>query len=281
MREHEHTHQSSTLRATLASALLAAAALAAGIGPVAAAPAPPFTISPSGLSFDTTLNTIVYDTVTLTTGKQRVVVEDPASIGPGTPFADTQAGTCWQSYGALGKPVPAKTSCTIQVSYLPTGAGPYSQTMTVYECKKSHPDPTYGFLVCDLRDGSASFSLNGTVRLPDLLITDITLGDGATTYGYQVTIKNVGVVAADLTGVLIQGYYSPDSTTYDGATQTPACGTTFNNGDSLAVNATRTVTIGCAGGPAQLDQYLGVKVDAGSDLIESDEANNITHVALT
>src|SRR6185369_17588611 len=178
-------------------------------------------------------------------------------------FADTQAGTCWQSYGALGKPVPAKTSCTIQVSYMPTGPGPYSNTMTVYECKKSHPDPTYGFLVCDLRDGSQSFHLAGTVQLPDLRITNITVGDGgATPFGYIVTIENIGVVAADLTGVLVQGYYSPDNSTYDGATQNPACGSTFDDGDSLAVDATRTVTIGCALGPGQLDQYLGVKVDA-------------------
>ena len=281
MRKHGHTHRPSTLRAAVAGALLVAATLAAGIGPVAAAQPPPFTISPVSLTFDTTLNNIVYDTVTLTTGSRRIAVEGPSSIGPGTPFADTQAGTCWQLYGALGQAVPAKTSCTIQVSYMPTGQGPYSATMTVYACKKWHLDPTFGFIVCDQRDGSQAVALNGTVQLPDLVITNITVGDGGVSpYGYRVTVKNVGAVTADLTDVSIQGYYSPDNTTYDGSTQNPACGTTFNNGDSLAVNSTQTVTIGCAGGPGQLDQYLGVKVDAGSALIESDETNNITHVGI-
>jgi len=280
-RLHPRDGRSAALRAALATAILTLAAIVAGISPAAAAPPIPFSLSTGSLVLPTThIGATTTNSITISTNQKKVVMEQGV-IGPGTPFADSCPSPTHGYPGALGLAIPARTSCTVQISYTPTLAGPYTATMNFYACKRSHPDPIGGFIVCDFRDANLPLQLSGAVDTPDLVITSLTLGDGATPYGYQVTIKNQGAYVADLSNVSILGFYSPDSTTYDGSTQNAACGSTFASGESLAVNDTRSVTIGCSSAPGGLDHYLGVKVDAGSSVIEGNETNNITHVALS
>jgi hypothetical protein len=91
-----------------------------------------------------------------------VVIQNPATVTGDNVFFDTQAGSCWQSYEALGNRIPAHTSCTIQVGFHPTVPGSYSATLTVYRCTSWHLDPTFGFILCDTLDGSRSMNLTGT-----------------------------------------------------------------------------------------------------------------------
>jgi len=268
------------MRAAFAGAVLAASALAATIGTATAAPPPLFTLSPDPVVFEALLNGADFEFVTLMTGNRRVFMGSPQATNP--PFSDTQAGTCWQSHGALGEPIPARSSCTIQIGFHPTAAGPYSDTLTVTACKKWHADPTFGFVVCDTLDGSASVGLEGTVLvLPDLVITSITLGDGgASPYGYRVSVQNQGDASVDLTGVGVQGYWSADGTTFDPDNQNPACGTSFADGTTLFPTQSTTLTVGCATGNVSGEEYLGVEVDGGDAIVEKDETNNVAFQGL-
>lgn len=266
--------QRSRMRAAFASAVLAASAVATTLGTATAAPPPAFTLSPDPVSFTALLNGFDYEDVTLTTGNRRVYLSSPQSTN--SPFFDTQAGSCWQDYGSLGEAIPARSSCTIQVGFNPTAAGPYSDTLTVTACKKWHPDPTLGFVVCDTFDGTASVALEGTVLiLPDLVITGITLGDGGDSpYGYRVTVQNQGDASVDLSGVGVQGYWSADGATFDPDHQNPACGTSFAGGTTLFPTQSATLTVGCATGNVSGEEYLGAEVDGGDAITEKDETNN-------
>jgi hypothetical protein len=261
-------------RAVVASAFLVAAAIATNIGSASAAPPPPFTLTPSSISFSTTLNGFDYEFVTLTTGNKKIPMSSPQSTT--LPFFDTQGGTCWQSYGALGQLIPARTSCTIQVGFHPTGAGPFSDSLTATACKKWHLDPTYGFILCDTLDGSQSISLTGTVQVPDLIVTGIILGDGgASPYGWILTVKNQGTVAVNVSGVSVQGYWSPDGSTYDPDTQNPACGTAFGSGTIIGVGGSIPLTVACSLGNVSGESYVGAEVDSADTIVESDETNNV------
>jgi hypothetical protein len=155
------TQRTTKVRAAIGSALVLLATLTVGISTVSAAPPVPFTVSPTSLSLAASAGDYDYDFVTVTTGKKSVVIENTASFGSGVEFFDTQAGTCWQSYGVLGLRVPANTSCTIQVGFHPSAAGSSTDVMTVYACKKSHVDAGSGQMVCDARDGSRTVDLTG------------------------------------------------------------------------------------------------------------------------
>jgi hypothetical protein len=137
-----------------------------------------FTLSPAVLSFSAqatggqtpcvSFGTYQYVTVTVTTMRP-IVIGHPAIIAPDAEygdgchaFSDTQGGTCWQQYEALGNRIPAHTSCTIEVGFHPESATTYNATLTVTRCTDWMTDPTYGFLVCTAFDGSASIDLSGT-----------------------------------------------------------------------------------------------------------------------
>ena len=116
------------------------------------------------LQATSTTGVITYEFVTLTTSR-KVVLGSPNSI-TGTDaayFNDTQAGSCWQSYGALGTAIPPHTTCTIQISFLPDDSKTtFNATLTVSRCTHYTIDPTFGFVVCTDFDGSQSVSLVGT-----------------------------------------------------------------------------------------------------------------------
>jgi hypothetical protein len=151
--------------------VIPAAALAAlAITPVqgAAAPPPGFDLSPTSLSFTAAVDSFQYQFVTVTTSR-RLVIQNPATLSGdvsrtdgGSIFFDTQAGSCWQQYEALGDPLPAHTTCTIQVGFHPDAVRSYNATLTVSRCTHWHLDPTFGFIVCDALDGSKTASLTGT-----------------------------------------------------------------------------------------------------------------------
>jgi hypothetical protein len=106
--------------------------------------------------------------VTVTTSR-RLVIQNPATLSGdvsrtdgGSIFFDTQAGSCWQQYEALGDPLPAHTTCTIQIGFHPEAVRSYNATLTVRRCTHWHLDLTSGVIVCDALDGSRTASLTGT-----------------------------------------------------------------------------------------------------------------------
>jgi hypothetical protein len=119
-----------------------------------------FTVSPSNLSYSTATNTSQFQLLTVTTSRP-VVIQNP-TIATDPVFQDTQAGSCWQGYEALGNKIPNHTSCTIQIGFHPTAPGNYSATLTIKRCTQWHIDPTFGFILCDATDGSQTVTLNGT-----------------------------------------------------------------------------------------------------------------------
>ena len=153
-------HRTRTARAILASNLVLLATLTLGSGTASGAPPAPFSISPTTLSMSASVGTFDYAFVTITT-KKKIALENPASFGAGSPFFDTQTGSCWQQYGTLGLRIPPKTSCTIQVGFGPSSTGSFTDVMTVYACSAWHLNVA-GQLICDAHDGSATVALNGT-----------------------------------------------------------------------------------------------------------------------
>jgi hypothetical protein len=142
--------------------VLASLTVAFAIAALHGAAAPPvgFMLSPSSLSYSTAAGSFEFQLVTVTT-KGAVVIQNPATVTGDNAFFDTQAGSCWQNYGALGKKIPPHTSCTIQVGFHPTAPGSYSAVLTVYRCTSWHLDPN-GLIFCDTLDGSQSVNLTGT-----------------------------------------------------------------------------------------------------------------------
>jgi hypothetical protein len=137
------------------AALVAVMSLPAGASPPAA-----YTVDPGALSFATGVDGFAFQTVTVTTGRA-VVLQNPSSITGDSAFSDTLAGSCWQNYDALGKPIPPHTSCTVQIGFHPTSAGTFNATLNVTRCVDWYKDPTYGFIVCTNVDGSVPVALTG------------------------------------------------------------------------------------------------------------------------
>jgi hypothetical protein len=149
---------------TIASAILIAAALAASSGAALAAPPQAFRLSPSLVEFEATagVGSFDYEFVMVGTGPRWIVYAGPASTTGDPVFFDTQAGSCWQAYEALGKRIPGKTSCTIQVGFNAEVAGTFFGKLVVYRCLQWHKDPTFGMIICDVTDDSQSVDLVGT-----------------------------------------------------------------------------------------------------------------------
>lgn len=152
----------------LSIALVVLAFVATAPRQIGAAPPTGFTLSPSTLSFSTAVDTLQFQFVTVTTHR-RLVITNPATITGDTTrtdgfviFGDTQAGSCWQQYESLGNPIPANTTCTIQVGFYPEEAKTYNATLTVSRCTHWTTDPNFNFVVCTAFDGSESISLTGT-----------------------------------------------------------------------------------------------------------------------
>jgi hypothetical protein len=125
-------------------------------------------------------------------------------------------------------------------------------------------------------------NLSGTAipAVLDLAVESIVFNGSAASY--TSTIRNVGTAAVDMglppnlgpgqVHIVVQGYYSPD-TTLD-PDDAPACGTSVAQllapGESFEAEI-----VNCGGAPRPGDQYLLVHVDAGEQLAESDETNNV------
>jgi hypothetical protein len=148
----------------VASAILMAVALASSSGLALAAPPQAFTLTPSVVEFEATTDVQSFDFefVMVGTGPRWLVYSGPASTTGDPVFFDTQAGSCWQQYEALGKRIPGKTTCTIQVGFHSTVAGTFTGKLVVFRCLDWHEDPISGVILCDVLDGSQSIDLVGT-----------------------------------------------------------------------------------------------------------------------
>jgi hypothetical protein len=133
-------------------------------GAVSAASAPPFTIDQTSITYTAQVGLYQQGWVTVTTAKKPVVLESPTSFASGAEFLDVQRGTCWGTYGSLGLPIPIQTSCTVFMPFHPTAVGTFTDTATIYSCKKWHV--AAGHTVCDIRDGSRTVSLSGVGTEP-------------------------------------------------------------------------------------------------------------------
>ena len=182
------------VRAAIVGALVLVATLTLGSGMAIGAPQVPFSVSPSGLSLTADVGAFDYELMTVTTGKKKVALENPASFGAGSRFFDTQAGSCWQTYGVSGLRIPANASCTIQVGFRSSSAGTFNDVMTVYACPEWHVD---GGIVCDARDASQTVALTGTAaaatcsytagRSGCIVLTNVAITDTPSTATYTLS----------------------------------------------------------------------------------------------
>ena len=159
-----YAHWPSRSLPTIASVMLIAAALSASSGPALAAKPQAFTLSPGTVVFEATagVGSFDYEFVMVGTGPRWIVYAGPASTTGAQVFFDTQGGSCWQVYESLGKRIPGKTSCTIEVGFNAAVAGTFTGKLVVYQCLQWHLDPTAGMIICDVTDGSQSVDLVGT-----------------------------------------------------------------------------------------------------------------------
>lgn len=204
-----------------------------------------------------------YGNATVTTGRRAVAFSSPQAVTG--PFFDTQAGSCWQSYGALGMKVPARTSCTVQIGFVHSTPDTYGGSLTVQECARSRLNAAGG-IECVRFGDSATIALSGTATpLPDIVPVSVAF---ETASSYTVTVSNIGAGTAGT--FVVQGCWSVD-TVLDQA-DSPACGASTSA--LLAPGASTDVAIGCGFTPAATDVYLIVVADSGDQVEESDETNN-------
>jgi hypothetical protein len=164
-----HRHGPGGSLPVIVRAVLVGAALTLSAQSAAAGPPPAFTLTPSVVAFEATagVGSFDYEFVMVGTGPRWLVYEGPATTTGDPVFFDTQAGSCWQSYEALGNRIPGKTTCTIQVGFDAAIAGTYTGKLVVYRCLQWHVDPTFGIILCDVRAGSQSVDLVGrALRAP-------------------------------------------------------------------------------------------------------------------
>ena len=159
-----YRHRRSRSLPIMASAVFVAAALATSSGAALGAPPQAFALSPSVVTFQATtdVQSFDYEFVTVGTGPRWLVYEGPASTTGYPAFFDTQAGSCWQAYEALGNRIPGKTVCTIQVGFHSEVAGTFTGELVVYRCLDWHLDPSGGMIICDVTGASQSVDLVGT-----------------------------------------------------------------------------------------------------------------------
>jgi hypothetical protein len=126
----------------------------------AVGPPPRFELSPASLSFSAPAGGFDYHSVTVTNNRGPLVIQNPASGD--SHFFDTQAGTCWQTYEVFGDPIPAHTSCSIEVGFTSATAGTFTGTLTVYRCLTwIYVGPTNS-IICTSTDGGETVDLTGT-----------------------------------------------------------------------------------------------------------------------
>ena len=153
---------------TIANAMLIATALTFSSGAALAAPPQFFTLTPEVVEFEATagVGSFDFEFVMVGTGPRWIVYQGPATTTGDPVFFDTQAGSCWQAYEALGNRIPKQTSCTIQVGFNAAVAGTYTGALVVFRCLQWHVDPTFGMILCDVTDGSQSVDLVGRAAQP-------------------------------------------------------------------------------------------------------------------
>lgn len=142
-------------RAALISTL-AIVAMAATAGGVAAAPPVQLTVDPASLDFGSVAldATSPVQTLTLTAGRKDVVFELLKDNGD---FVLAPTGSCVLG----GNVVPAGTSCTIDVSYLPMITGSSSGTITLNTCMKWETNVATQLPHCLKVKDSVTVSLSG------------------------------------------------------------------------------------------------------------------------
>ena len=120
----------------------------------------------------------------------------------------------------------------------------------------------------------------GEPGLPDLIVSQIVFGTPTSTaLPRTMTVKNVGTVAVDVNGVTIQGHYSADATLNLGVDAAAGGRVLSTTSLMLAPGATMNVTSnGILPGPEFA--YVLVTVDYGQSVVEADETNNTTALAL-
>lgn len=183
----------------------------------------------------------------------------PRNAGTSWSIASAPRGACAISSGVL--------SCS--VSHVPDGFSVHIVSPTTSSTCGTVSNTA---AATTKKSGSAtSETATISVNCPDLTITSIAYPNGDLS-ACTVTVKNVGTATANLSGVVVQGYYEPD-TTYNDVSGDPAGGTTFSQ-PTLAPGASVDVTI-CTGSAPAGDNYLVVKVDATDVLAESNENNNV------
>jgi CARDB len=119
----------------------------------------------------------------------------------------------------------------------------------------------------------------GSVPLADLVVQSIAINPPPSlplTFSYTVTVRNAGIGAAKLNGVVLQGYFSADQK----LDQLDASAGAQSLSGTLAPGGTLTVTQGCTCAPQWSLAYVLVQVDATNMLPESNEANNVASVGL-
>lgn len=257
---------------------LPAAALAAPPfpPPVPGGPATGVEATPEELFFEAEVGGFDYELVTITTTRKTAI---EAHLEDGTWFFDTQAGSCWQQYLSQGVPIPARSTCTIQLGFHPDAVfADYMDVLFVFVCPEWHTGDD-GEVVCDSTSAWDTVALHGVGTAPplgpDLVVDSIQLGTGYDNT-WTVTIGNAGDTTADLDGVVVQGYQSADTTI--GGTDTGACGSTIFD-QTLAPGATYDFQVGCSA-VFTSGNYLIADLDITDAVTESDETNNTGYVLI-
>ena len=241
---------------------------------VAAAPGggASFTLAPNPLQISSATGWYNSGFALLTT-KKTIALTDATVSSPANFNVWPGTGTCG-SYGAAGQPVPANTTCTIQVTFHSTTDGTFSAQLSVAECLKWHLS-TSGAMACDRAATPQRVSVNGTsLSTPaDLRIIGVNTDDHGPIgdADYRIDVVNHGFTIAN-PGFYIESHWSTDNVLDEADT---FAGYYVNVGGVPPNGAGLPVWMTSASAPGPEDQFLIVEVDHGDLVPESDETNNV------
>ncbi len=215
-------------------------------------PTPPaISVNPAALAFDSRAvgTQSGAETVTVTnTGASSLTISGITTTGD---FNETDGCTAAGS-NVLG----VGAACSVQVSFLPTGAGARSGVLTIFG---------------DVAGGQATVTLEGTATPPGVIVLDPvaisfpTTSVGATSAPINITISNTGGTAAALRAPVLAG---ADAGDFHISANT--CGSA---GDTLSPQAGCTVSI--------VFQPVATGVRAGSFSITDDAGTQVASLAGT
>ena len=181
---------------------------------------PQAVLSPAGLAFGsiTTGTTSAAQTVSLSNPGTGALNISSISIGGANSAQFAQTSSC-------GASLAAGASCTILVTFSPTGAATYSASL---------------FVADDATGSPQSVTLAGTgvaPAVPQAVLSPASLAFGSVTTGttsaaQTVTLSNPGTAALSITGISVAGAGS------SAFSQTNSCGTTLAAGASCSILVT-------------------------------------------